>query len=379
MNGSRAWIEKDFYRTLGVPETASVEEIKRAYRKLARQYHPDKNPGDTTAEERFKEISEAADVLQDQKKREEYDNVRRMAASGFRFSPGGPGGGGFGPGGVRFETGNVDLGDLFGDAFGGLFGAGRGRGGARGPVRGGDLETEVRISFEDALEGITVPVRLTRDAPCDTCGGSGAEPGSSVQMCPQCGGSGTVAENQGLFSFARTCPRCGGAGRVVEKPCKTCRGSGVQRKTETIKVRIPGGVRDGARVRVRGRGAAGGRGGVAGDLYVVVRVASHPLYGRAGDDLTLSLPLTFTEAALGAQVKVPTLEGPVTLKIPAGTQAGTTLRVRGKGVPKRRGGRGDLLVTVQVEVPEKLSKQERELLERFAEAHGRSPRAHLGV
>ena len=379
MNGSRAWFEKDFYKVLGVSEAATAEEIKRAFRKLARQYHPDKNPNDKAAEERMKEISEASDVLSDPKKRSEYDEVRRMAKSGF--GPGGFGGGGqgapFGFGGnVRVEGFDVgDLGDLFGGLFGGRMGGAR----ARGPVRGDDLETEATIGFEDAIEGATIPIKITRDAPCATCGGSGAEPGSSIETCPQCSGSGRVGDNQGPFSFVRACPRCGGAGRIVTNPCHTCRGSGKQRRKEEIKVRIPAGVRDGARIRVRGRGAAAGPGGQPGDLYVVVHVQPHPLFGRQGDHLTLTLPITFTEAALGAQVKVPTLESPVTLKIPAGTQNGKTFRVRGRGAPKTKGGRGDLLVTVQVTVPEKLNKTEREMLEQFAEAHRATPRSDLGV
>jgi len=379
LNGSRAWFEKDFYKVLGVPETASPDEIKRAFRTLARQYHPDRNPDDKAAEERMKEISEASDVLSDPKKRAEYDEVRRMAKSGYGpggFGPGGFGGGNFG-GNVRVEGFDVgNLGDLFGGLFGGRMG---GAGSARGPQRGDDLEAEVRIGFEDAIEGVTIPIKITRDAPCVTCGGSGAEPGTPIETCPQCGGSGTVGDNQGLFSFVRACPRCGGAGRIVTKPCHTCRGSGKQRKREEIKVRIPAGVRDGARIRVRGRGAAAGPGGRPGDLYVVVHVSPHPIFSRAGDDLALTLPLTFTEAALGAQVKVPTLDAPVTLKIPAGTQNSKTFRVRGRGAPKRNGGTGDLLVTVNVQVPEKLSKKEREMLEQFAEAHRASPRQNLGV
>ncbi|MFY9586382.1 MAG: DnaJ C-terminal domain-containing protein, partial [Actinomycetota bacterium] len=227
--------------------------------------------------------------------------------------------------------------------------------------------------------GEKIQLQVTVEATCPRCKGSGAEPGSKVETCPQCGGAGTVGDNQGLFSFVRACPRCGGSGRIVTTPCKTCRGSGMQRKKEQIKVRIPAGVRDGARIRVRGRGAVGGPGGQAGDLYVVVHVERHPLFGRQGDDLTLTLPVTFSEAALGAQVKVPTLEEPVTVKIPAGTQNGKILRVRGRGATKRTGGRGDLLVTVQVVVPDKLSKQEKELLEKLAEAQGGSPRANLGV
>ena len=379
MNGSRAWFDKDFYKVLGVADTASAEEIKRAFRKLARQYHPDRNPGDKAAEDRMKEISEASDVLSDPKKRTEYDEVRRMAKSGFgpggfqRGAQGNP----FGFGGnVRVEGFDVgDLGGLFGDLFGGARGAR-----ARGPRRGDDLETEVGLSFEDAVEGATVPIKITRDAPCSTCGGSGAEPGSSIETCPQCGGAGTVGENQGVFSFVRACPRCGGSGRIVANPCHACKGSGTQRKREEIKVRVPAGVRDGARIRVRSRGAATGPGGQPGDLYVVVHVQPHPIFGRQGDDLTLTLPLSFTEAALGSQVKVPTLDAPVTLKIPAGTQNGKTFRVKGRGTSHHRGGgHGDLLVTVQVVVPEKLNKKERELLEQFAETHRASPRENLGV
>jgi molecular chaperone DnaJ len=374
LNGNRAWLEKDFYKVLGVSETASAEEIKRAFRKLARQYHPDRNPGDKSAEEKMKEVSEASDVLSDPKKRAEYDQVRQMARSGF-------GAGGFGGGNPFGFGGNVrveDLGDL-GDLFGGLFGGRAGGARTRGPTRGDDLEAEVRLRFEDAIEGATVPIKLTRNAPCETCGGSGAEPGTAVETCPQCGGAGTVGDNQGLFSFVRACPRCGGAGRIVSTPCHTCRGSGTQRRKEEIRVRVPAGVRDGARIRVRGRGASAGPGGQPGDLYVVVHVQQHPLFGRKDDDLTLTLPVSFTEVALGAQVKVPTLEAPVTLKIPAGTQNGKTFRVKGRGAPKRKGGAGDLLVTVQVQVPEKLNKKERESLERFAEAHRAEPRSDLGV
>jgi molecular chaperone DnaJ len=374
LNGSHAWFEKDFYKVLEVPETASAEEIKRAYRRLARRYHPDRNPGDKQAEERMKEVSEAYDVLSDPKKRAEYDQVRRMARAGFAGAR--PGGGV--RGGVRVEGFDVDLGDLFGEAFGDLFGVGRGR--RRGVRRGEDIEAEVTLSFEEALEGATVPVRVTRDAPCERCGGTGAEPGTTVETCAACGGSGTVGEDQGLFSFVRTCPRCGGAGRRVATPCRACRGAGVQRRREEIRVRIPAGVRDGARIRVRGRGGAAPPGGQPGDLYVTIHVRPHPVFGRVGDDLTLTLPITFPEAALGAQVKVPTLDGPVTLKIPAGTQPGRTFRVRGRGAPRARGGgRGDLLVTVQVLVPERLSRREREILEQFQAAHQASPRAHLGV
>jgi molecular chaperone DnaJ len=384
MNGDikREWFDKDYYQALGVAKNASQAEIKKAYRKLAQQFHPDRNRGDKESEERFKEVSSAYDVLSDPEKRKQYNQVRDMAASGFAGGFGGPGGGGW-PGGGRVriedifgEGGFGGTGDV-GDLFGGLFGGARR---ARQPQRGADLETEVRISFDDAMRGVTVPLRIQGPAPCATCGGSGAEPGTSPTTCPQCGGTGAVAQNQGVFSFSRPCPRCGGAGRIIEHPCKTCRGSGTVRRTREFSVRIPEGVRDGARIKVSGRGESGGAGAGAGDLYVVVKVAPHPVFGRKGQDLTVDLPVTYPEAALGANVKVPTLNGPVTLKIPAGTPTGKTFRIRGKGAPRpRKGGTGDLLVTVNVEVPQKLSKDERELLKQLSEAQRESPRKRLGV
>lgn len=366
MNGSRAWLERDFYKVLGVPEIASAEEIKRAYRKIAREHHPDRNPGDHAAEERMKDASEAYDVLSDSAKRTEYDKVRRMAASGFTASPGGF------RSGVRFDDGTgVDLGDLLGDLLGG-----RGFGPAGRARRGADLETEVRIEFADAIHGVTVPVHVERDVACRTCGGTGSRSGAAP-VCTTCGGSGATGDDQGLFSFMRTCPACGGAGRLVTDPCRTCRGSGAVRTTEELKIRIPAGVTDGARIRARGRGRSG-RGG-AGDLSIRVSVAPHPLFGRRGSDLTITVPVTFSEAALGAEIEVPTLEDAVRLRIPAGTQSGRTFRVRGRGAPKPKGGRGDLLATVQVRVPEKLSKKGRELLEQFAKVEPAAPRAPRGV
>lgn len=355
MNGSRAWLEKDFYKVLGVAENAPADEIKRAYKKLARQHHPDRNPGDRKAEERMKEISEANDVLGDPQKRAEYDEMRRMARGGF-------GSGGFGGG---FSGVNVgDLGDL-GDLFGGVFGGARRRG--RRAARGADLETSVHISFEQAAQGATVPVQVRRDAPCRTCAGSGDASGSA-QACSTCRGTGMVQESQGLFSFARPCVTCAGAGRVVVTPCGACAGSGVETRSEELKVKIPAGVKDGARIRVRERGGAVA-GGQTGDLYVVVSVAPHPVFGRSDADLTLDLTLTYPQLALGATVSVPTLDEPVRLKIPAGTQPGRTFRVRGRGLPKR-GGTGDLLVTVNVTVPSKLGAEERELIERLAALDG---------
>jgi len=358
MNGSRVWFEKDFYSVLGVPENADAEEIKRAYKKLARQYHPDKNPGNKEAEEKMKDVSEANAVLSDPKKREEYDNIRRMSRAGYA-----PGGGGWQQAG-GFEGGiPFDLGDLFGGIFGG---AGRRGGGAA--RRGADLETSVRISFGDAARGATVPVKIRRDAPCHVCGGSGDKSGAA-RPCPTCGGRGTVAESQGLFSFARPCPTCGGSGRQIADPCTNCKGSGVEHRTEQVKVKIPAGISDGARIRVRGRGGAV-QGGQTGDLYVVVGVESHPIFGRAGADLTIEVPISYSEAVLGAKVTVPTLDEPVTLKVPAGTESGKVFRVRGRGIARTKGGTGDLLVTAHVKVPKKVSKEERELIEKLASLNG---------
>jgi molecular chaperone DnaJ len=373
----REWFEKDYYVVLGVPKNASAAEIKKAYRKLAQKHHPDAKPGDKESEDRFKEISAAYDVLGDAEKRTAYDRVREMGPAGFGGFPsagGRPGSGGF-PGGFSYES--VDIGDLS-DLLGGMFGGAARRGGRARARRGADLETDVRLSFEDAVAGVTVPVRLTGPATCSTCHGSGAAPGTQPTACPNCGGSGQVAVNQGLFSMEQTCPRCQGSGRVVETPCPTCRGSGAQRRTRTLQVKVPAGVRDGARIRLTGKGEPGGPGATAGDLFVRVRVLDHPVFGRAGDDLTVDLPVTFSEAALGAQVQVPTLDGPVTLKVPAGTPSGKTFRIRGRGAPKKSG-RGDLLATVRVDVPGKVSKEERELLKQLQDARKESPRAKLGV
>jgi molecular chaperone DnaJ len=371
----REWFDKDYYKVLGVAKNASAAEIKKAYRKLAQQHHPDANPGDTQAEDRFKEISAAYDVLGDVDKRKQYDQVRDMAASGFGSSGSPGGGGGFGggfPGGVRFE----DLGDL-GDLFGGLFGGGR-RGGGAGPARGADLETTVTVAFDDAMTGTTMPVRISGPAPCETCHGSGAAPGTSPTTCPRCGGSGAVAVNQGLFQMSQPCPVCHGSGRVVQTPCPTCGGTGSRRRTRSFQVKVPAGVKDGARIRLAGRGEPGAAGAQAGDLYVRVRVQPHAFFGRSGHDLTLELPVTYAEAALGADVRVPTLNGPVTMKVPAGTPNGKIFRLKGKGAPKR-GGHGDLLVTTRIEVPRKLSKPERELLKQLQQTEKESPRRRLGV
>jgi molecular chaperone DnaJ len=382
MAPQREWFEKDYYRVLGVSDDASQKDIKSAYRKLSRQYHPDANPDDAAAEERFKEVSAAYDVVGDPEKRKEYDEVRKLGAMGGMFGDaGGPGAGSPGAGGFRFE----DVGDL-GDVLGGLFGRGRRRGApggpgrGTGPHRGQDLEAELHLDFEDAVHGLTTTIHLTSDAACSTCHGSGSRPGTTPTTCPQCQGRGVIDDNQGFFSFSQPCPNCAGQGYLIEDPCPTCHGTGVERRPREVKVRLPAGVADGQRIRLKGRGGPGRNGGPPGDLYVTARVGPHPVFARRGDDLTLNLPVTYPEAALGADVRVPTLDGgSVKLRIPAGTRSGRTLRVKGKGVagPKKT---GDLLVTVEVAVPQNMTDDERKAVEALAAAtDGRSPRAHLGA
>jgi molecular chaperone DnaJ len=350
----------DLYETLGVTKAASQDEIKKAYRKLARQYHPDKNPGDTAAEERFKEIQTAYDVLGDAEKRKEYDRGPQQ------FFAGG------GPGGFQW-TGNVgDLGDL-GDLFGGIFNRG-GRTQGRGRP-GRDVEVEVNVSFEDSLRGATVRIPVELETACATCHGSGAEPGTSPVVCPTCHGRGVVSESQGLFALSQPCPRCGGNGTVIETPCHTCHGTGRTRRTKRYTVKIPAGVRDGTRIKLKGKGEAGAGGGPAGDLHVVTRVTPSPIFSRKGFDLAIDVPVTYAEAALGAEVEVPTPDGRVSLKVPAGSQDGRTLRIRGQGAPKLNGGgRGDLLARVKVSVPKKLTKAEREAIEALQKVEKTNPR-----
>jgi molecular chaperone DnaJ len=354
----REWLEKDYYQVLGVPATATDKEITRAYHRLAKQFHPDANPG---AEERFKEITGAYDVLGDAAKRKEYDGVRRMGAAGM--------GGGFpGANGGSFRVENMgDLGDLLG-GLGSVFGRGRGASRtAAGPKRGVDIEAELHLSFEDAVRGATTTVHVTGEARCQTCNGSGAAAGSKPVTCPRCTGKGVLEDNQGLFSLSRVCPECAGRGTTVDRPCATCRGTGISRRTREVKVRVPAGVEDGQRIRVKGRGAPGRNGGPAGDLFVTVRVEPHPLFGRRGQNLTLSVPVSFPEVALGASITVPTLERAVTLKIPAGTSSGQTFRVKARGVPgSGRQAAGDLLVTVEVEVPKTLTDEQRGLIEQLS-------------
>jgi molecular chaperone DnaJ len=373
---AREWIEKDFYAELGVSSTASAEEIKRAYRKLARKLHPDANPGDTRAEARFKSVSEAYGVLSDAEKRKQYDEARSLFNGGFR--PGGFGG----PGGF-------DLGDLFGsatsrtgeagglgDLFGGLFSNRAGAAGSTGasrPRRGADIETEVRIDFAEAVRGATVPLRLASPATCGSCGGSGARAGTTPRTCPVCGGTGFVTRNQGAFALSEPCRDCRGMGRIIDEPCTECGGRGMSTRTRTLTMRIPAGVADGQRIRLAGQGEPGRRGAAAGDLYVLVHVNPHPVFGRSGDDLTLTVPVSFPELVMGATLTVPTMDGPamdgtVKLKVPAGTANGRTLRVRGKGITGRHGRTGDLLVTLQVVVPTKLERGAKEALAAYAQA-----------
>jgi molecular chaperone DnaJ len=361
MAPQREWFEKDYYKVLGVSDTATDKEIGKAYRKLAKQYHPDANPG---SEERFKEISAAYDVLGDAERRKEYDEVRRLGPVGNPFANMGGGGrsGGFS---TNFQVG--DLGDLLGNIFGrgnrGARGTGGRPGGATvGAQRGQDIEASLHLSFLDAINGVTTTVNVTSEAACHTCGGSGAAPGTAPVVCPICGGRGVINDNQGLFSFSQPCQTCAGTGMRIEHPCPTCHGLGVEHRARQVKVRIPAGVEDGQRIRIKGRGGAGRGGGPPGDLYVVVHADRHPVFGRRGKDLTVTVPVTFPEAALGAKVAVPTLDGPVTVRVPPGSKSGKTLRVRGRGVPASSGV-GDLLVTVDVAVPDRLSGEARKSVE----------------
>jgi molecular chaperone DnaJ len=371
---TREWFEKDYYKVLGVSPDASERDIQRAYRKLAKQFHPDANPGDHQAEERFKEANTAHDVLSDAAKRQEYDEIRRA----------GPAAGAFGGGGQAAGYGSTfrvdDIGDLLGGLFGRTTGRGRGRNtGQVGATKGEDLEAELHLDFDAAIHGATTSISVVSDVACNTCHGTGAAPGTSPVICPVCGGRGVVDDNQGFFSFSTPCRSCRGTGMRVETPCPTCRGTGIERRPRTVKVRVPPGVEDGKRIRIAGRGGAGQNGGPAGDLYVVCRVAPHELFGRKGRDLTLTVPVTFPEAALGATVTVPTLTRAVTLRVPPGTRSGRTFRVRGKGVAASGSTPGgDLLVTVEVTVPEHLSDEEREAIEKLAAAALESPRSYLG-
>jgi molecular chaperone DnaJ len=368
---SKDWLEKDFYSVLGISKTASSDEIKRSYRKLARELHPDHNPGNKEAEERFKAVSEAYDVLSDERKRHEYDEMRSLFGAGaFRRS-------------ARTEQSSpFDLNDLFGDQggppggdqrfagagftdlFGTIFGGGN-RTTRRGPSRGRDVEAEVTLDFADAVHGSTLPITLRAPGVCETCHGSGARAGTKPRQCPACHGTGTVTSQQGHFGFTEPCRECQGVGTVVDEKCPECRGTGGTTKTRTLNVRIPAGVSDGQRIRLAGRGEPGERGGPAGDLHLLVKVRADAIFGRDGDDLTLTVPISYGEAVFGTDLRVPTMDGSVTLRVAPGTPSGRTLRVRGRGVPRRDGGLGDLLVTIEVDIPANLSPEARKALEEF--------------
>jgi molecular chaperone DnaJ len=352
--------QKDYYKALGVPKTATAAEIKKSYRELARKYHPDANKGSADAEERFKEITEAYNVLSDEKQRKEYDEARSMFG-GFRV----PTGGRPGPGGTTF-----DLGDLFGsgeglgDVLGGIFRNRPGGGAASRARRGADVETETTLSFGDAIDGATVTLRLTGEGPCPVCGGTGAKSGTVPRVCPDCHGTGQQSRNLGGFGLSEPCKTCRGRGLVVDDPCPSCSGSGRAMSSRTIQARIPAGVADGQRIRIPGKGAPGEHGGRAGDLYVRVHVKPHEVFGRSGDNLTVTVPVTITELALGADIKVPTHRGPaVTVRVKPGSANGTVIRVPGRGVRRKDGTLGDLRATLEVTVPQDLNSKAKSALE----------------
>ena len=382
---TKDWLEKDYYKVLGVSKDAKPDEIKKAFRKLARENHPDQNPGNKEAEKRFKEVSEANAILSDPDKRKEYDEARSLfgGGGGFRFPRGGNTAGTSSMDDL-FRNVNIGgdggLGDLFGNLFGQGSGGQRRTSTQRGPRRGSDVEGEVTISFEQAVEGATVGVQMVSEAACQACHGTGAKAGTVPKVCPVCEGSGmTASTSGGVFSVTEPCRECRGRGLIVDDPCEVCHGSGRARSTKTMQVRIPAGVTDGQKVRIKGKGGPGENGGAPGDLYVIVHVRPHKLFGRKDDNLTVNVPVTFPEASLGAEIEVPTLNGPkVKLRIPAGTPNGRTFRVRGKGVSKTDGTRGDLLATVEVEVPSTLNDEAKKALEDYQAAVGAAnPRSGL--
>ena len=363
---TKDWVDKDYYKVLGVSKNASGDEIRKAFRKIASQNHPDRNPGDKKAEARFKEASEANSVLSDPKKRKEYDDARSLfGGGGFRFPKAGSSHGGGSAG--------------FGNLFGGGGGGSRKQTG-RGPRRGADVEAKASLTFQQAVEGTTVSLRMPSDSPCTACRGTGAKAGTLPKVCPTCEGSGMhSAEVGGVFSMSEPCPDCRGRGLIVETPCPECDGSGRGKTTSSLQVRIPAGVQDGQRVRLKGKGAAGENGGAKGDLYVEVSVEPHKLFGRDGHNLTLDVPVTIGEASLGAEIAVPTLQGPsVKLRLPAGTSNGAKMRVRGKGVRKSDGSMGDLIVTINIQVPEHLTDEAKAALKAFTDASNQAnPRVGL--
>ena len=359
----------ELYKVLGVDKKASEDEIKKAYRKLARKYHPDRNPDDKEAEEKFKEISAAHDILADPEKRKEYDEADQFG--GFGAGGGNP----FAGGGAQAGGFSADLGDIFST----LFNRGGGRGQAQ-QVRGRDLETEVRLSFDQAVNGDQISVTVPKAERCTTCHGSGAKPGTRPVTCPRCEGRGVDAQSQGFFSISQPCPQCGGSGQIIEDPCPTCGGSGLTQQTKRYRVNIPAGVKDGTRIRLAGKGEAGPRGGPPGDLYVTTRVTASPVFKRLdGGNLEVTVPITIPEALRGGTIEVPTLSGTKKIKVPAGTKHGTVQRLRGEGAPKPKGkGRGDIRYRLEIDVPKELSEEQAEAVEKLAEAlNGSDPRASL--
>jgi molecular chaperone DnaJ len=368
MAAQRDWFDTDYYQVLGVARDASQKEITKAYRKLARELHPDKNPGDAAAEDRFKNVSAAYEVLGDATKRAEYDEVRSMASSPMG-----------GPGSHRFNVGDFNDADGgIGDLLGQMFGGARARSGQRrGPVRGADITTQLTLDFDEAVGGLTTELHLTADTSCGTCHGTGARPGTSPSACSRCGGRGAIDENQGPFSFSSPCPACQGAGKVIDYPCGTCSGSGIERRPRQVKARIPAGVSDGQTIRLKGRGGPGRNSGPAGDLLVEIRVLPHERFGRSGNDLTLTVPVTYPQLVLGSVIDVTTLGGEtVKLRLKPGTQSGSRHRVRGHGVTttSKRSGTvaGDLIVTVEVRIPADPSDAERAAIEELARVTGDS-------
>ena len=363
---------KDFYKILGVKKDASAADIKKAYRKLARANHPDSNPDNKHAEEKFKSVSEAYSVLSSPAKRKEYDEQRTLfGGGGFNFPSGGGGQGG---------QAGFDISDLLGDFLGGGRGRSRGRARQPEPRRGADVESEATITFEQSVDGVTLPLRMTSDEACTTCNGTGARPGTVPKVCSNCQGSGMqTGASGGLFAMTEPCAQCRGRGLVVEDSCPTCHGSGRAASSRTMQVKVPSGVKDGQRIRLRGKGARGDSGGPAGDLFLIVHVEAHSFFGRKGDNLTVTVPVTFDEAALGAEIEVPTLGGnPVKIRVPAGTPNGRTFRARGKGMTRKDGSQADLLVTVGVVVPDELSAEAKAAVEAFRAAqNGANPREAL--